>query len=68
MFYGQLSTINLLNPWMYFDFKNNQPFSKNQARKVNFRRFTCIKKIGNERFAVKKCDYFFIWNVFETKN
>ena len=38
---------------MYFDFKNNQPFLKNQARKVKVRRFTCIK-IGNERFAVKK--------------
>ena len=46
---------------MYFDFKNNQPFLKNSARKVKFRQFTWIK-VGNERFAVKKmCDYFFIF-------
>ena len=34
---------------------------------VKFRRFTCIK-VGNYRFAVNKFDYFFIQNVFETKN
>ena len=32
-----------------------------------FRRFTCIK-IGNERFAAENCNYFSIYNVFETKN
>ena len=33
---------------------------------VKFRRLTCIK-IGNKRFAVKNCNYFFIKNVFETR-
>ena len=45
-FYAQLTLTNLLNLWIYFDFKNYQPFSKYHARKVKFRRFTCIK-IGN---------------------
>ena len=58
MFYAQLMTKNLLNSWIYVDFKNNYPFSKNRARKVKFRRFTCIK-IGNERFAVKKGEIVF---------
>ena len=40
---------------------------KYHARKVKFRRFTCIK-IGNERFTAENCDYFSIWSVFETKN
>ena len=52
MFYAQLITANLLNPWMSFDFENIQPFSKNQARKIKFRQFTCIK-IGNARLAEK---------------
>ena len=48
-------------------FENFQPFLKYHARKIKFRRFTCIK-IGNERFAPENCDYFSIYNVFETKN
>ena len=56
-----------MNQWIFFDFKNYQPFSKYHARKVKFRRFTCIK-IGNEHLAAKNCGYFIIQNVFETKN
>ena len=56
MFYAQLITTQL-NPWMYFDFKNNQLILKNQAQNVKFCRFTCIQ-IGNERFAVKKRNYY----------
>ena len=66
-FYAQITRTNPLNLWIFFDFKNYQPFLKYHARKVKIRRFTCIK-IGNERFAAENCDYFFILNVFETKN
>ena len=51
-FYAQPDTTNLRNKWTYFNSKNNQPFSKNQARKVKFYQFTC-NKTGNKRFAVK---------------
>ena len=38
-----------------FRFQNYQLFSKYHARKVKFRRFTCIK-IEKERFAAKNVD------------
>ena len=57
--YAQITRTNLLNLWVFLDLKNYQPFLKYHARKVNFRRFTCIK-IGNERFAAENCDYFSI--------
>ena len=47
----------------FFDFKNYQPFLKYHARKVKFRRFTCIE-IGKERFAVKYCYHFFSFRMF----
>ena len=58
-FYAQITRTDLLNLWIFFDLKNYQPFSQFYTRKVKFRRFTCIK-IGNERFAAKNCDNFFI--------
>ena len=57
-FYAQITRTNLLILWIFFDFKNYQPFSKHHARKVKFRRFACIK-IRNERFAAKKLQLFF---------
>ena len=57
-FSAQLTRTNLLNQWIFFDFKNYQPFLKYQSRKVKFRRFTSIE-IGNERFAAENCVYFF---------
>ena len=58
-FYAQITRKNLLNLWVFLDFKNYQPFLKYHARKVKFRRFTCLKT-GNERFAAENCDYFSI--------
>ena len=58
-----MTRTNLLNLWIFFDFKNYQPVLKYHARKVKFRRFACTK-IGNERFAAKNCDYFFIFRMF----
>ena len=57
-FYAQITRTNLPNLWIFFDFKNYQPFSKYHARKVKFRQFACIKK-GNEHFASKKKRLFF---------
>ena len=62
-FSAQMTRTNLLNLWIFFDFKNYQPVLKYHARKVKFRRFACTK-IGNERFAAKNCDYFFIFRMF----
>ena len=50
-FFAQLTPTTLLNPWIWFDLKNNQLFSKYNARKLKFRRSNCIK-IGNYRFAI----------------
>ena len=58
-FYAQITRTDLLNLWIFFDFKNYQPFLQYHTRKVKFRRFTCIQ-IGNERFAAKNCDNYFI--------
>ena len=57
---SQLIPTTLLNSWMFFDFRNYQLFSKNHARKVKFRQFTC-SRIGNERFAEKKCNCFSLY-------
>ena len=40
IFQARLTLKILLNPWMYFDFKHDQPFSKYQSQKVNFSQFT----------------------------
>ena len=50
-FYAQLTPTNLLNPWIlifdnsfgYFDFKNNQLFSKYHARKVPRKEVNAVK-------------------------
>ena len=42
-FYAQITRTDLLNLWIYFDFKNDQLFSK-YARKVNLREYHFMRQ------------------------
>ena len=53
LFYAQLTPTSLLNQSMFFDFKNDQPFSKYQAQKVKFPNVHGFHLMGLSKLKVR---------------